>query len=495
MNTNSTRNDEVTVQGVKSPVPAVLRGGQAGPRPSRSSDCNDMMVAHLANISDNATSRNPFQRASKLARTPEKVTPSGTTVRSRSSPPRLNEDTTTIAEPDHEREYMSELGENISKLTELMRLPQRSINNNMREVLGNISKLHAYAQEQYNTLKKKQSSVPKVTTEATPKRSRDDTEVRRETPPKRSKTLYGRIEKEEVILINEETKKDSVGDETPREENWVKVKRKRRGSARSRENVKNKGNNKSNRKKNVLPPPRPDAIVIARSGDMSYSDILRAVKKEESLQELGENVSRIKKTTKGEILLELKRASTGSVVKYKEGIGKILGEQAEIKALTHEVALEIRDLDEITTRDDIVEAICSRIPGLENFREGSIRNLRPSYAGTQVAVISLPVLEARKLLEAGKIKIGWVVCRIRERTSLRKCFRCFEYGHMARACKNTEDRSECCLKCGEKGHYWKECRKEPSCIACKKDGGRDIKHPMGSRRCPLFQAASKSARK
>ena len=44
---------------------------------------------------------------------------------------------------------------------------------------------------------------------------------------------------------------------------------------------------------------------------MSYSDILRAVKKEEGYQELGGNASRIRKTTKGEILLELKRVLVG----------------------------------------------------------------------------------------------------------------------------------------------------------------------------------------
>ena len=98
-----------------------------------------------------------------------------------------------------------------------------------------------------------------------------------------------------------------------------------------------------------------------------------------------------------------------------------MGEQAEIKTLTHDVALEIRDLDAIITRDDIV------------VKEVSIKNLRPSYANTQVAVISLPVIEARKLLESGESKIRWVVCRIR------KCFRCFEYGHIARACDNIED--------------------------------------------------------
>ena len=140
---------------------------------------------------------------------------------------------------------MTDLGENIRKLTELMRLQQRSINNGIQEVLGNISKVHAYAQEPYNTLKKKQSSMPKVTTEATPKRSRDDTDMRRKTPPKRCKTLYENIGKEEVILIHEEMKKDSVGAETPREENWIRMKRIRRRNIKSRKKLKNKGNNMS----------------------------------------------------------------------------------------------------------------------------------------------------------------------------------------------------------------------------------------------------------
>ena len=232
-----------------------------------------------------------------MARIPEKVIPIGIPVRSRSSPSCLNEDT-PIGKPDHERDYMTELGENITKLTELMRLPQCSINNSMREVLGNISKLHAYAQEQHNTLQKKQLSTTKVATEATPKRCREDADVRRKTPPKRSKTRYEKIEKDEVILIHEEAKKDSVREETPRGENWVKVKRKRKRSTKSREKLKNKGNNKSNKEKSILPPLRPDAIIIATNGEMSYSDILGAVTKDESLQELGENVSRIRKTRK-----------------------------------------------------------------------------------------------------------------------------------------------------------------------------------------------------
>ena len=49
---------------------------------------------------------------------------------------------------------MSELGENIKRLKNIMSLPQRSINNAMRELLNVISKLQACAhQEQANIVK------------------------------------------------------------------------------------------------------------------------------------------------------------------------------------------------------------------------------------------------------------------------------------------------------------------------------------------------------
>ena len=104
---------KITVQGVKSPVPAVLGGEQAGSRPSISSDCNDTLVAHLASVSDNATSNiesaavDPFKRGSKIARTPEKATLMGRPARARSSPPTLQQGSTPPVEiVNSGRDYM-----------------------------------------------------------------------------------------------------------------------------------------------------------------------------------------------------------------------------------------------------------------------------------------------------------------------------------------------------------------------------------------------------
>ncbi|XP_036322300.1 uncharacterized protein LOC118736311 [Rhagoletis pomonella] len=243
------------------------------------------------------------------------------------------------------------------------------------------------------------------------------------------------------------------------------------------------------------PPPRPDAIIIARTGDMTYSDILRTVKKEEALQKLGESVSRIRKTVKGEILLQLKETQIKDTGELKSKIGRLLGDQAQIRALTHETMVEIRDLDEITTKENIAEAIRNQIKELNHLNESAIKSIRAAYAGTQTAVVNLPAQEARLLLDAQKIKIGWVVCRVREKPNPKKCFRCLEYGHIARDCKNAEDRSQCCLKCGENGHFAKACDKKPHCRACKNQGRKNTEHQIGSWRCPLYQEACKKSRK
>lgn len=49
---------------------------------------------------------------------------------------------------------------------------------------------------------------------------------------------------------------------------------------------------KKSKKGNTKPsPPQPDALVIAKTGGISYSDILRAVKKDGNFKQLGEKVS------------------------------------------------------------------------------------------------------------------------------------------------------------------------------------------------------------
>ena len=63
---------------------------------------------------------------------------------------------------------------------------------------------------------------------------------------------------------------------------------------------------------------------------------------------------------------------------------------------------------------------------------------RPSKRGQVLAVVFLPEQEALELLKTAKIKIGWVVCRIRSYTVIKRCYKCLGFGHTTYTCKGVD---------------------------------------------------------
>ncbi|KAL9883232.1 uncharacterized protein ACN427_010668 isoform 2-T2 [Glossina fuscipes fuscipes] len=229
---------------------------------------------------------------------------------------------------------------------------------------------------------------------------------------------------------------------------------------------------------------RPDAIVMAARGELSYADMLRKVKDEPQLSKFGEAVQKIRRTQKGELLLQLNQSGE-KAEELRAAVGSFLGGEAEVRCLKQRKMVECKDIDEVTTREDISSALKSQY----GVASAEVVNLRKAYGGTQTALITLQQEEAAKLLAGGKLRVGWVICRIRERTPLLRCFRCLEFGHIAKQCAAPSDRSKACRRCGEDGHIAKNCTKDPSCMFCRKTPNLDAKHVAGSGKCPLFKQA------
>lgn len=188
-----------------------------------------------------------------------------------------------------------------------------------------------------------------------------------------------------------------------------------------------------------------------------------------------------------------KKADKKSGEKFQELVKTALGEQASVRSLSQLMLVECKDLDEITSKEDIIQALIEQF-NIEDLDVTAIRRVRKSYGCTQIATISLPATIANKVIKAGKVKIGWSLCKLKELILPKKCFICLEYGHTARDCKNS-DRSDLCRRCGEKGHIAKTCEKEPKCMLCIAENGQERDHFAGSSRCPLFRRALNSVRK
>ena len=153
-----------------------------------------------------------------------------------------------------------------------------------------------------------------------------------------------------------------------------------------------------------LRPARPDAFKIKTSGETSYADIIRKVKNAPDLKVLGERVTRIRCTQAGELLLELGRPGVPSQ-ELQAITSSTLQGTAEVLTLTHKEVLIIKDMDESTSAEEVAQAI-TVATSTKVTPECVI--LRKSYSGTQEASVLLPIAEAKKLLQSGKLRIGWV---------------------------------------------------------------------------------------
>ncbi|CAB0040345.1 unnamed protein product, partial [Trichogramma brassicae] len=167
------------------------------------------------------------------------------------------------------------------------------------------------------------------------------------------------------------------------------------------------------------PPPhrvhhRPDAIIIRANDASTYAEILKKLKGDPALQQtVGSSVNKIRRSTACALVLQLKKGVDNAPALGEE-LGKVLGTAATASALLHTSTIEIKDLDECATKEEVTTALDALL-GVPVSKRDPVKSLRKEYAGTQVAVVALPDDLAATALKLSHVRIGWVNCRIRAR--------------------------------------------------------------------------------
>lgn len=401
---------------------------------------------------------NPFQGRPRLTRSP----PALETSEQRQITPRRK-----LAGNDGPSTF-SKLGEEITTLTDMLEDgKRRSIHQAMRDAISNIKTLYDLLVSERGIKETNEKERRSASSQTSPlvkgvlEEKRKKKRNREEPNPKKHKA--GPTESAEMQGRSKHPEATGAIDEGQ----WiVATKAKKRRPKEKRH--------------------RPDAIVIETKDQTSYADILRQMKADPKLGEMGQVVSRIRRTQKGGLLIQLNQAND-KTEELKTKIGECVGNHASVKSLTQQKVIEIKDLDEVSSENDIREAIVAHFK-IETGPD-AVLSVRKAYGGTQTAIVRVSARDAKRLLEAGKVKIGWVNCRIRERVGLTRCFKCLEFGHISKECKSKEDRSSRCRRCGENGHIAKDCAKDPMCMFCIGDGVEKAGHIAGSGKCPLFRKA------
>lgn len=224
-----------------------------------------------------------------------------------------------------------------------------------------------------------------------------------------------------------------------------------------------------------------EGTVIVKAEGKSYADLLRAVKGEFEKTKPQVEVKNVRRSRAGDLVLSI-RGGQEKANELKEAIAKGLG-GTNVVARGHSPSkvVHVMGLDAITTENEIREAIRSSLGAKEG--EISVKSIRPAHGEGQNATVELTDELANRLIADGRVKIGWLNCRIKERIRVVRCYRCQEFGHIAAQCKG-EDRGQQCFRCRRTGHMAKECTAGAAdmCHDCHEAG-----HRSGSMRCPKFR--------
>ncbi|OXU18963.1 hypothetical protein TSAR_011096 [Trichomalopsis sarcophagae] len=132
---------------------------------------------------------------------------------------------------------------------------------------------------------------------------------------------------------------------------------------------------------------RPVALVIKDAEANSHADILREIKADLNLLMLGYSVNIIRKTVAEDLLFELRRTKEVKAQELQEAVKAVLMKEATIKRLQHEVVFEIKDLDTLTSKQDILEDLSKEFLKEKKIVEKMfVKTLWKSYGDTQTAL-------------------------------------------------------------------------------------------------------------
>lgn len=323
--------------------------------------------------------------------------------------------------------------------------------------------------------------LPEVTTSGTPKRGAGSP-AEKEGVPKRKKAM------EMTPSLSVEARQWTVV-EGPKRRNKRAAENRKLDEAPTKAPEASHARKEVNVRRMVSGSRRP-AVIIKPAAGTSYSDVLRSIKAKVKPEDTGAEIKTIRKTRDGKVLLEVKgRSSLGS---FTQALEDAVGTLGSVKSMVPMKSLEVRDLDCLTERGEVEQALKRDLGDIAGLRVGLTT---PNSRSQMAAIVDLPEQAAARLLKQGRIRIGWVSCRVKLRTEVKRCFKCLSFGHESGSCAGP-DRSKACFRCGKEGHVAKTCKEKALCMVCAEAGvqQQNLGHVLGTGLCKVFRDALRTAK-
>lgn len=118
-------------------------------------------------------------------------------------------------------------------------------------------------------------------------------------------------------------------------------------------------------------------------------------KANDATKSLIEEVHTLRRTQKGELLLELSRTTSTSTCILQAEIQDVLKEDASVQVKTHMMTSHCQGLvTDITSKEELIDALEIQAK-IRRPEDSAVRLAKMEYGGTQTAYISLPAEDAK----------------------------------------------------------------------------------------------------
>lgn len=125
--------------------------------------------------------------------------------------------------------------------------------------------------------------------------------------------------------------------------------------------------------------------------------------------------------------------------------------------------LKIIGLYSKMSEEQLVNRICEQNDSCDASSSIKLVEMKEKSNGA-TAIIETDISSYENILKNGRLNIDFERCRVFPFVKITRCFKCQEYGHIAKYCKKSE---HICGKCGEE-HKSEECTsKTIKCVNCE----------------------------
>lgn len=236
----------------------------------------------------------------------------------------------------------------------------------------------------------------------------------------------------------------------------------------------------------------PVVIIKPKDGDQKRDDTRSSIKK--AINPANFVIKGMKNASKGAIVIQCDDDENCEklLTEAEQKLGDKYNVQKPRKLLPRVKMLKVDD--PIDDDEALIKELKQKNPFIENdaieiIKREQVKRNGQNLKGCFNIVLQLDGVAYNKVMENGKLYLGWNVCRVVDNIYIRRCYKCLGFNHNGAECRN----KAVCGNCGSEDHQKKDCTStDIRCANCAKANTRlrmqlSTDHNIWSSECPVYK--------